>query len=302
MDYYLLNIKKKNNEVDDCIAKEKKAFIFYGAIKISEIKKGEKKDLSPMKFNQASLFIKKFEQINKDALILSIGEKHIYIYEQDGELQEYGTYNGKYEDQVKGFQIKIIKQYPIKKCPLILATIKSNKWLSLGTFKKIPEKYIGNILAIEYVISGNTQYVNNFKDYLSCLSSLEFETLIAKMKEEQGYFVPAYKGGYIKNFDLVCKDQSNNIELLQIKLKMTNKDIENNKGDIKFFYCIDYDSNIKENIRNWENIQDELKDCPKTMEWLKKTLDWVELKIPNEKTSEAIKDSRVNKNMTKISI
>ena len=86
----------------------------------------------------------------------------------------------------------------------------------MGTFKSIedpnnPEShmnsYFGNIKALEYILKDKKEKVsvNSFSEYLECLSPIEFETLIAKLKEEEGYYVPAYKGGMLKDYDLICK-------------------------------------------------------------------------------------------------
>jgi hypothetical protein len=108
------------------------------------------------------------------------------------------------------------------------------------------------------------------------LSSLEFETLIAKMFEENKYFVPAYKGGFVKNYDLFCTKDNKTISL-QIKLEMEEK-YYNETTD--YYYCINNNAIPTDNIKNWESVKEELKTCPNTKEWLKRTLYWVAL---NEK-------------------
>ena len=281
MEYFLLNINMdKESKVDYWINERKFAPIFYGMNTINQIINGET-TLKRNQFRDASLFVKTFENKNNDATILSIGEEHIYIYRQDGKLKELENYvqEGKTKGIVKGFQVKIIEKILIKQCPLVLVTIKSNKHMSLGTFKKISSKqkgksYFGNIKAIEYFISEKKiQKANNFMEYLFCLSSLEFETLIAKMFEEEGYFVPAYKGGFIKNFDLFCTKNDKTISL-QIKLEM-HEEYYNDCTDL--YYCIINNTVSTDKIKTWKNIEHELKSCPKTMEWLKKTLYWIEL-------------------------
>jgi hypothetical protein len=153
--------------------------------------------------------------------VFSFGEKNIYFYKQAGKLKVYArTPEKKYSDGiVKGFPIEIIKEVEIKNCPLVLASIKSSKYISLGTFKKLSaEPYYGNILAIEYILTGQKQIVKSYDKYLQCLSSMGFETLIAKMYEEQGYFVSSYRGGTTEKFDLFCKKADKTLSL-QIKLK-----------------------------------------------------------------------------------
>jgi hypothetical protein len=42
------------------------------------------------------------------------------------------------------------------------------------------------------------------------LSSVQFETLIAKLFEEQGCFVPAYRGGATQGIDIIAFNDSEN--------------------------------------------------------------------------------------------
>jgi len=205
MEYYLLNInrqkgKKRINCVDEWIKNKNIATIFWSHTidEMTNFKVKNKKNNKPYAYTDANLFFDipfRNEKI-ENSVIISIGNHMLYIYKQIGKLIE--------TDEYKGFQIKILKEIEIKYVPLVLSTIKSNKYLGRGTFKKIDPKngksYFGNIMAIEYLLYGKKLLVKTFEDYLFCLSSLEFETLIAKIFEENGYFVPAYKGGYIKKF------------------------------------------------------------------------------------------------------
>ena len=272
MDYFLLNInRKEENFVDEWIETRNIAPIFYGNSTINQIVNQVKQ------FPQdAYLFIDTFSQLNTDAIIISIGNSNLYIYQQEEKLQEYPEYKDIVDgDLVKGIKIKLLKKIEIKKCPLVLITIKSNRFMSSGAFRKIHEKkrnsYFGNIKAIEYLLKGEKPKVNTFEDYLFCLSSIEFETLIAKMFEEKGYYVPAYKGGFIKNFDLFCK-KGQDIISIQIKLNLKKKHY-NKYTDL--FYCIN--SEIKEkNVKTWKEIFFEINECIGIKKWLNKTLEWVD--------------------------
>jgi hypothetical protein len=243
MDYFLLNINTKGkNCVEEWIEKKNIAPIFFGHSTIDEIINKEKSLPS-----DAYLFINTFYNINKNAIIISISDKNLYVYRQAEEVKE---------------------------CPLILSTIKSNRYMSAGTFRKIQEQkgtsYFGNIKAIEYLLNNEKPKINSFEDYLFCLSSIEFETLLAKMYEGNGYYVPAYKGGFIKNFDLFCRKGTENLSI-QIKLNLTNKQY-NKYTDL--FYCINSERE-EDNIRTWKDIKHEIKKCNETKVWLEKTLKWV---------------------------
>jgi hypothetical protein len=278
MKYFLLNINEsKINQVDYWIDRREFAPIFYKQSTIEQIRSrtAEKRN------KDAERFVSTFENINNDTLIVSKGESYFYFYKQKSELLELEQHIKKDKSQhlVKGFYIKEKRKYLIKNCPLVLGTIKSNTYLTMGTFREINSKnrnssYFGNILAIKYVMTDEKQIVNNFAEYLFCLSSLEFETLIAKMFEEKGYFVPAYKGGFLKDFDLFCRI-NNKITSLQIKLVMENDDYKENTD---YFYCIINNATQINNIKNFNVIKEELNQCPKTMAWLKQSLYWVNIR------------------------
>ena len=273
MEYFLLNINRNGvNKVDEWIKERGIAPIFYGKSTINKIIK------NPKDFpRDASLFINTFLKLNDNVILFSIGNSKLYIYKQKNVINEYNEYNKIVEgDIVKGIKIEIMKEIEIKKCPLILITIKSNRYMSSGAFRKLnpsseSNSYFGNILSIQYLLSNEKKKVKTFMGYLYCLSSLEFETLIAKMFEEKGYFVPAYKGGFIKNYDLFCTKNSETISI-QIKLEMEEK-YYNELTD--YYYCINNNLISIDNIKNWKSIKNELEKCPNTEEWLKKTLYWV---------------------------
>jgi hypothetical protein len=276
LDYILLNINRNSvNYVDDWIKKRNIAPIFYGKSTINEIIN------NPKKFpRDASMFINTFLKINNDVILFSIGNSNLYIYKQMGIVKEYNEYNETVDgDIVKGIKIEILKEVEIKKCPLILITVKSNRYMSSGTFRKLnpiseSNSYFGNILSIQYLLTNEMQELKTFRGYLFCLSSLEFETLIAKMFEEKGYFVPAYKGGFIKNYDLFCTKDDKTISL-QIKLEM---ELDYFNESIDYFYCINNNMGSEVKIKNWKNIEEELEKCPNTKKWLSKTLHWVKYK------------------------
>jgi hypothetical protein len=93
-----------------------------------------------------------------------------------------------------------------------LAGINSNAYIGRGTFREIT--HIGNIYAICATLRIPYPNLDTSKTYfqklLGCLSSVELETLTAKIFEANGCFVPAYRGGTIKDIDLFIHNHSNN--------------------------------------------------------------------------------------------
>jgi len=303
--YFLLNIienmdKKRGNNVDFWMGK-KFAPIFYDNWTMEQIENKQTKltippgneALTTRQENEANRFVKMFQTIKDENILFSIGNKDIYFFRQCGLLKQ-NTHNNK-EFGVKGFEIDIIKIEQIKKCPLILASTKANRNLSARTFIQLDEKlHLGNIKAIKYILQNERASPGNFTDYLKCLSSVEFETLIAKIFEEKGFFVPAYKGGFIKNFDLVCRNSTEELKKIggkeilprcrisiQIKTKLTEKDYNDTKKCVDFYFCIE--SKVKEKPKIVFAAQDikEFLDKSKTMDWLEETLDWADNPPPS---------------------
>lgn len=259
--------------------------------------------------NPVSADVEKFIELfnstqNADSIILSIGEDEsstdsLYIYQKAGPLEEitslsvdkenYKTCN--YVDNAIGFKIKLLKKIKIVECPLVLATIKSNTRLTMGTFKSIedpnnPEShmnsYFGNIKALEYILKGKKEKVtvDSFAEYMECLSPIEFETLIAKLKEEEGYFVPAYKGGMLKDYDLICKKDGRQ-ENIQIKLNLSKDTYNKYKKKGLIIYCVSKSEKIVDptvTIYDWQDIEKQINKSPNTKKWLSQTLDWVYIK------------------------
>lgn len=290
MSYFILNINlNKLSKVDHWMDERKIAPIFYGFATLDNIRNNSEHKLPKQAYADAKLFVDTFSpSINQTAIIFSIGDQYVYFYKQAGELKEIEKTK---ENLVKGFQVKLIKRIKISDCPLVLVTIKSNRYISAGTFRKIEgEKYYGNINAIDYILNKRKVVVESFDRYLQCLSSLEFETLVAKYLEELGFFVPAYKGGFIRNYDLFCKNISNkSIVVLskkvspnsslatQVKLRMNKKII---RKYLDLYFCIWSDVCL-ENIVDGVKLYNLIKFTPETKQWLEQSLYWVTLQDKN---------------------
>lgn len=302
MKYYLLQIKEGPHGGPFYDTVNKWISAGYAAV-------FTKDPLGKIGTNPVSADVEKFIELfnstqNDDSIILSIGEDEtstdsLYIYQKDGPLEEitslsvdkknYKTCN--YVDNAIGFKIKLLKKIKVVECPLVLATIKSNTRLTMGTFKSIEDpnnpdshmnSYYGNIKALEYILHDKKEKVSvdSFAEYMECLSPIEFETLIAKLKEEEGYFVPAYKGGMLKDYDLICKRDSRQ-ENIQIKLNLSKDTYNKYKKKGLIIYCVSKSEKIVDptvTIYNWQDIEKQINKSPKTKKWLSQTLDWVYIK------------------------
>ena len=302
MKYYLLQIKEGPHGGPFYDTVNKWISAGYAAVFTKE-------PLGKIGINPVSADVEKFIELfnstqNDDSIILSIGEDEtstdsLYIYQKDGPLEEitslsvdkknYKTCN--YVDNAIGFKIKLLKKIKVVECPLVLATIKSNTRLTMGTFKSIEDpnnpdshmnSYYGNIKALEYILHDKKEKVSvdSFAEYMECLSPIEFETLIAKLKEEEGYFVPAYKGGMLKDYDLICKKDGRQ-ENIQIKLNLSKDTYNKYKKKGLIIYCVSKSEKIVDptvTIYDWQDIEKLINKSPNTKKWLSQTLDWVYIK------------------------
>ena len=302
MKYYLLQIKEGPHGGPFYDTVNKWISAGYAAVFTKE-------PLGKIGINPVSADVEKFIELfnstqNDDSIILSIGEDEtstdsLYIYQKDGPLEEitslsvdkenYKTCN--YVDNAIGFKIKLLKKIKVVECPLVLATIKSNTRLTMGTFKSIEDpnnseshmnSYFGNIKALKYILNGKKEKiaVDSFAEYMECLSPIEFETLIAKLKEEEGYFVLAYKGGMLKDYDLICKKDGRQ-ENIQIKLNLSKDTYNKYKKKGLIIYCVSKSEKIVDptvTIYDWQDIEKLINKSPNTKKWLSQTLDWVYIK------------------------
>jgi len=292
MNYYILNINyDRESEVDYWLDERGLAPIFYGYSTLSQIKSGVGHKIPRQAYIDAKRFVDTFAVINNEATVFSIGNEYVYIFQQGGPLHELKKTDTRHEnDLVKCFKIKLLKKIKIKDCPLVLVSIKANRYIQSGTFRDLnDDRYLGNTKALEYVITGKSAIVPSYATYLQCLSSLELETLIAKYLEEKGLFVPAYKGGCLKNYDLFCRNVGeNNIVLnniviqpktsisVQVKLRL-NLEHKEILDRVDLFFCIN--STLKDKkICDWKYLKDNISKSITTKKWLETNLDWLQIR------------------------
>jgi hypothetical protein len=262
--YYNLNIKLSSKIKTDKpklfdatynLEERSRAPIFFGPYKPEQYidaydKKEKLEGLNKKQLHEAYNFIQLYKK-DPEARLITIDDK-IWIYKIIGQIKYESTDDivQKKSDQTsekivpKYYDIEIINSCEIKEAPYILATMKTNQAFSRDTFRRIDEKkYGGNIAAIKYLIGE----LNDFKiDPLKTLSSVQLETLVAKIFEKNGAFIPAWRGGTLKDIDIIAKFDGNIPDNLLIKkIQEKDKDIniqvkiklndENNVNDLKEF-------------------------------------------------------------------
>jgi hypothetical protein len=261
--YYNLNIKLSSKiktdkpdlfDATNNLEKRSRAPIFFGPYKPEQYidaydKKEKLEGLNKKQLHEAYNFIQLYKK-DPEARLITI-DKKIWIYKIIGQIKYESTdaIVQKKSDQIsekivsKYYDVEIIKTRD-EDVPYILESMKTNQAFSRNTFTMIDEKkYGGNIAAIKYLIGE----LNDFKiDPLKTLSSVQLETLVAKIFEKNGAFIPAWRGGTLKDIDIIAKFDGNIPDNLLIKkIQEKDKDIniqvkiklndENNVNDLKKF-------------------------------------------------------------------
>jgi hypothetical protein len=325
--YFNLNIRHEvtTSQKDDAPASHKKksaaafwldekkmAPIFFGAGRLQSYSKGEFGEwVAPQSKSGVSEFIKMgYSKPEEQEVVqlVTIDDGNVWVYRPAGEIREADQItfrraksNELVTDIPKVIPIEHIRTLSIAEVPLVLSSMKVNQSFSRGTFREIDRKregaYLGNIAAIQYVTD---IWEQNFQvDPLDCLSSLEFETLIAKIFEEFGCFVPAYKGGFLKDFDLIIKADKNlrieNIHLnegvpfcIQLKLRFEKSpELEEwigsgNGSHIAISLDKEKDlddlfsnTTIRSCVKGRDWIRSTLLRLPITSRWLEQSLHWL---------------------------
>jgi hypothetical protein len=295
----------------------KEAPIFYSDLTLQDIR------TESVRFNgwgNSRSEIKSFYRIGaaplseqRENVFVTIDEGWVWIYQVCGEIREAedekhpAEFLGQKVTGIpKSVPLQLLARKHVKDVPLVLSSMKSNQWMTRGTFREIererPGSYIGNIAAIQSIL--NRWEDNFFVDPLSCISSLEFETLIAKIFEEMGCFVPAYKGGFLRDIDLICKPTQSvklhGIELEQASTYAWQLKLQVSKGDKKqigklgsFVICLNSDKNLDTLFpetdlrarvfgRDW--LRSLLSRSPNALNWLEQSLSW----LPRARRSAAV--------------
>lgn len=250
MRYFNLNIKHEHYTNETQTAAEywldgkNSAPVFFGKTSVDDLIGGQKGEEAE-KFAGIGR-LKKGEQ--EKLIFVTIDSGKIWLFKPAGKIRELKAIEferrkvgrvTRVTDIPKVIPVELIGEArKLGEIPLVLASMKTNQAFSRGTFREIDKnEYPGNIAAIDFLLNKDFEV-----DPLDCLSSVEFETLVAKIFEANRCFVPAYKGGFIKDVDLFIYGgrKSDFLELnvdksgihkgldyraeIQLKLRVTKKD------------------------------------------------------------------------------
>lgn len=220
---------------------------------------------------------------NKYIVVIYGGE--VVVLEPAGPIQfAKSEVQPGYNGFVKLLPVREVIRQSLKDVPAILAGINANRYYSSGTFREISDN--GNKIALQCILDKSKVQVPlqcTVINALECLSSVELETLVAKVFEELGCFVPAYRGGMIKDVDIFAHNNSNN-ELslcgvtilprsryaLQVKLRTNLKKPPNG---VDFLITGSDVSDPSILGASWFSAA--IKCSPKTRDWLCTSLSWL---------------------------
>lgn len=124
-----------------------------------------------------------------------------------------------------------------------------------------------------------------------CLSSIQLETLVAKLFEEQGYHVSSYAGGSTEEYDMVVTPvtesaRSNMTQLmatldmqgpqLLVQVKREKPKKYESRGDVLNVFGTDRHPSVTQSGLSEDWLKAMLDESPKTNEWLRFENQWLE--------------------------
>jgi hypothetical protein len=184
---------------------------------------------------------------------------------------------------VKLLPVEVIHRKPIADVPMVLASIAANRYYSSGTFRPIGRR--GNILAIQAALGRpiDLPAEPSITNALECLCSVEFETLVARLFEEGGCFVPAYRGGYMQDADVIAKNLTdgdvtiNGVRIerdrgIALQIKLHSGTVVPPLG-VDFLVSLDAHSGPRALGADW--LRSAIARAPKAGAWLRSSLRWL---------------------------
>ena len=310
--YYNLNIRHKDERwratsfLDHA---QPRAPVFYGKRTVDELRGSAlgASGLRSKELNEAQQFLGLLQSAQANGfqpVIVTIDVGRVWIYEPTAGPNEYGLIPAFSGDPdgilVKGYEVRHLvgrSGLPASKVPLILSSMKVNQAFSRNTFTEIhggeAGRYRGNVAAVKAMLKETAE--GFAVDPLECLSAVEFETLVAKLFEADGCFVPAYRGGVMKEVDLYVYangatvnrmvaqpgDQALNVQL-KLSARVDPKQLVRwlNSDPHNLLISLDDDVPIAANgcRERWitrQGIRQWLADRPEVGRWLERSLDWL---------------------------
>lgn len=297
--YFFLKLGKQNILLDQCLRSDRTnpyAVVFYG--------RGSWADI--LGSNECDQQFRDYVDVGAKAAsarttIVVSGWGHMWFYHPAGPVEDGAADPIKYhtEDPPKILRLRpAVRARPwdsvdepvvnLANVPAVLAGLRASRHLSSGTFRPITQP--GNVAALETVLFGHLEsgtfaklIGNGLAGLLRCLGSIELETLVARLLEESGLFVPAFHGGTIPDIDVfVRNDTASDIDVGGVRFPSGTRngiqvkgvsDRTHTKGAEDFRICLAPQSNGPILGVPW--FADCLRVLPKTRGWLRRSLNWL---------------------------
>jgi hypothetical protein len=182
--------------------------IFFGRCSIADLAAG-KCDKQAKHFYESSL-----PENREHTVITVVGRGKVWFLKAVGALEEYDP--GPSEEhtwKMMPVELLIPRPFRLKDVPPVLAGMGVNAHFGRRTYTEVTG-WFGNVKAIQCALGrplpSEHLLIENCgaPQLLECLSSVELETLVAKLFEAAGCFVPAYRGGCVQYVDLFAHNDS----------------------------------------------------------------------------------------------
>jgi len=204
MEYFYLKLGRGNSLVQESLvgATKPEARIFFDNFSLDDYEAGKGG-------NEPREFVRRGNpEFHHRTLMVVVHEGEIWVLRPAGKVKFLAAIRN--EEGItltpKVMPIEIVAHRFAKEVPPVLAGIGANQNYARGTFRRINDW--GNYKAIDW-ITGRVGLGDHWDlsqqgadQLLECLGSTELETLVARLLEEHGCFVPAYRGGMMKDIDL----------------------------------------------------------------------------------------------------
>jgi hypothetical protein len=290
MRWYYLKVGKGNSLAVEWLAgknplQRPAVLILYGRCSIADIKAG-RRGQQEKDFYESSL------PENQNARVITVvGGGYVWFLKPAAVLEEHdpSVDGSESNDTYKMMPVDLILPQPLRLAavPPVLAGINANAYLSRGTYREITSW--GNIKAIQSALGRalppeHLEQENcSSRHLLECLSSVELETLVAKLFEAAGCFVPAYRGGCIQDVDLFGhNDGKKPVEIGRLTVQPGQHLAIQVKGKAGHNKCpeavdcfIALDAPNRPDCYDADWLLSEVKKHPSVLAWLKRSLVWL---------------------------
>jgi len=301
MDYFYLKIGTGNELAHDWLAGRNllhrpAVVIYFDNFNLAQYRAG-KGGKEPRRFWKCGE-----PEFHDRTLMVVIHEGEVWILKPSGPvrfLHSGPNAEGK-PHTPKAMPVRIIKKIMAKDVPMVLASITANQFFTRGTFRQINDW--GNFKAIDRVVRRGLDE-EHWKpenqgpaQLLECLSSVELETLVAKLFEAHHCFVPAYRGGLMKDIDLFAYNNTSQpicIEKLIVPPKKhVSLQIKRWSNDMTKPRSVDYLMGLDAKGHDafdakW--LLQRVLECESVVVWLRRSLDWLPDGYLNEVVERLIK-------------